>query len=164
LPNDISLQVGHDRLSPVGDGPPEFRAAWYPKGLNVTAVVGLAGGLGSIRVERLTSVVPAGRSWVKDRKLFPAPWSVYVEGGPDRAAMGLHGLPTHASLSGSVHPLGSPSPATVWDSTPVLPAQDPPTAGVPVGDDGRLGIRVDILALPAALAGLAPDGVKHPVG
>jgi hypothetical protein len=59
-------------------------------------------------------------TWVKDRKLFPAPWSVYVDGGPSRAAMGLHGLPAHAALSGSVHPLGSPSQGTVWDSLRML--------------------------------------------
>ena len=59
-------------------------------------------------------------TWVKDRKLFPPPWSAYVEGGPDRASMTLHGLPSSASLAGSVHPLGSPSPTTVWDSLRML--------------------------------------------
>ncbi|MGH2739605.1 MAG: hypothetical protein ACRDH6_03860 [Actinomycetota bacterium] len=55
-------------------------------------------------------------SWVKDRKLFPPPWSVYCEGGPDRALMTLGGLPPSAVLSGDVHPLKSPTPDTVWDS------------------------------------------------
>lgn len=59
-------------------------------------------------------------TWVRDRKLFPPPWSAYVDGGPYRAAMSLHGLPVHAALSGSVHPLGSPSPTTVWDSLRML--------------------------------------------
>jgi len=55
-------------------------------------------------------------TWVKDRKLFPAPWSVYCEGGPDRNSMSIDGLPRYATLSGDVHPLGNPSPETVWDS------------------------------------------------
>jgi hypothetical protein len=59
-------------------------------------------------------------TWVKDRRLFPEPWSAYVEGGPNRGAMALGGLPGYATLSGSVHPLGSPSPETVWDSLRML--------------------------------------------
>lgn len=55
-------------------------------------------------------------TWVTDRNLFPAPWSVYCEGGPDRNSMTVAGLPTLASLSGDVHPLNNPSPETVWDS------------------------------------------------
>jgi len=58
--------------------------------------------------------------WVKDRGLFSPPWSVCVDGGPDRASMTLHGLPAHARLSGFVHPLGSPTPETVWDSLRML--------------------------------------------
>jgi hypothetical protein len=59
-------------------------------------------------------------TWVIDRKIFPAPWSVYCQGGPERPTMVLGGLPSHASFSGEVHPLGSPSPGTVWDSLRML--------------------------------------------
>jgi hypothetical protein len=59
-------------------------------------------------------------TWVKDRKLFPVPWSVHCEGGPDRPSMTIGGLPAHATFSGMAHPLRSPSPDTVWDSLQML--------------------------------------------
>jgi hypothetical protein len=55
-------------------------------------------------------------SWVADRDLFPAPWSVHCVGGPRRTDMKFLGKPTHATSSGTVSPLASVSPTTVWDS------------------------------------------------
>jgi len=59
-------------------------------------------------------------SWVKDRDLFPVPWSVRAEGGPSRSTMRVIGKPTYAATSGGVSPLSAPSPATVWDSLDML--------------------------------------------
>ncbi len=59
-------------------------------------------------------------SWVADRDLFPAPWSVYCTGGPRRTDMLFKGKPPHAASSGSVSPLARVSPTTVWDSLDML--------------------------------------------
>jgi len=59
-------------------------------------------------------------SWTSTRGLFPAPWSVRCIGGPERAQMQVLGKPACARSSGAVHPLSTPSPATVWDSLDML--------------------------------------------
>lgn len=69
---------------------------------------------------RHSSALAALASWAKDRDIFPPPWCVYIEGGPQRSAMHLGGLPAFASLAPDTHNLRRPSPEAVWNSVQML--------------------------------------------